>query len=64
MASLALTLRGHLLFTAEDGTFQPPLDLLRRLASEEPREEAEGFPIVVTIPSLDGMNMSMNIFDR
>jgi hypothetical protein len=28
---------------------------------ENPRKEAEGFPIVVTIPSLDGMNMSMNI---
>jgi hypothetical protein len=24
MASLALTPRGHLLFTATDGTFQPP----------------------------------------
>jgi len=31
MASLALTPRGHLLFTAADGTFQPPGALLRRL---------------------------------
>lgn len=30
MASLALTPRGHLLFTAADGTFQPPVALLRR----------------------------------
>ena len=31
MASLALTPRGHLLFTAADGTFQPPEGLSRRL---------------------------------
>src|SRR3990172_5921682 len=42
MASLALTPRGHLLFTAEDGTVQPPPELLRRLESAFARGSGHG----------------------
>ena len=42
MASLALTPRGHLLFTAADGTFQPPVAWLRRLESAFGRGSGHG----------------------
>jgi superfamily II DNA or RNA helicase len=42
MASLALTPRGHLLFTAADGTFQPPERLSRRLESAFGRGSGHG----------------------
>ncbi len=42
MASLALTPRGHLLFTAADGTFQPAGALLRRLESAFGRGSGHG----------------------
>ena len=42
MASLALTPRGHLLFTAADGTFQPPEGLSRRLESAFGRGSGHG----------------------
>jgi hypothetical protein len=42
MASLALTPRGHLLFTAVDGTFEPPEALLRRLESAFARGSGHG----------------------
>jgi hypothetical protein len=42
MASLALTPRRHLLFTAEDGTFQPPPELLRRLERAFARGSGHG----------------------
>lgn len=42
MASLALTPRGRLLFTAADGTFQPPGALLRRLESAFGRGSGHG----------------------
>ncbi|HLG56822.1 MAG TPA: DEAD/DEAH box helicase [Vicinamibacterales bacterium] len=42
MASLALTPRRRLLFTAEDGTFQPPPELLRRLEHAFARSSGHG----------------------
>src|ERR1019366_3507885 len=42
MASLALTPRGHLLFMAEDGTSQPPPELLRTLESAFARGSGHG----------------------
>jgi hypothetical protein len=42
MASLALTPRGHLLFTAADGTFQPASALLCRLESAFARGSGHG----------------------
>lgn len=42
MASLALTPRGHLLLTAEDGTVQPPPELWRRLESAFARGAGHG----------------------
>jgi len=42
MASLALTPRGHLLFTAEAGTVQPPRALWRRLESAFARRAGHG----------------------
>ena len=42
MASLALTPRGHLLFTAADDTFQAPGALLRRLESAFGRSSGHG----------------------
>lgn len=42
MASLTLTPRGHLLLTAEDGTVQPPPELLRRLESAFARGSGHG----------------------
>src|SRR2546422_9417991 len=42
MASLALTPRGHLLFTAADDTFQAPGALLRRLESAFGRGSGHG----------------------
>jgi non-specific serine/threonine protein kinase len=42
MASLALTPRRHLLFTAEDGAFQPPPELSRRLERAFARGSGHG----------------------
>src|SRR5438093_13258836 len=42
MASLALTPRGHLVFTAADDTFQAPAALLRRLESAFGRGSGHG----------------------
>jgi non-specific serine/threonine protein kinase len=42
MASLALTPRGHLLFTAEDGTVQSPIELLPRLERAFARGSGHG----------------------
>ena len=42
VASLALTPRGHLLFTAEDGPVQPPPERLRRLESAFSRGSDHG----------------------
>jgi superfamily II DNA or RNA helicase len=42
MASLALTPRGHVLFTVADGTFQPPEALLGRLESAFGRGSGHG----------------------
>ena len=42
MASLALTPRGHLLFTAVDGPFEPSGALLRRLESAFARGSGHG----------------------
>lgn len=42
MASLALTPRGHLLFTVADDTFQPPGALWRRLESAFGRDSGHG----------------------
>ena len=42
MSSLSLTPRGHLLFTAEDGTFRPPPELVRRLERAFARGSGHG----------------------